>query len=204
MKRRIAMMLTTAGIVVALGTAPVRLQDTGFGLGSNPALATPGNGHGHGHGDGNGHSKSQGSLKGVSNEDGVSSSNGRALGHAKAVDGVIGSKVKGAFNAVHASPTAMANAAPTSQVANVKAYLDAVSAEDIDVEAAAEAAAIAAKNHTVTAETLDGVHEIANSKGAEISVDDVTTQEIADRAADIQAGGLDGEAEASQDDNESN
>jgi hypothetical protein len=202
MKRRIAMMLTTAGIVVALGTAPVRLQDTGFGLGSNPALATPGNGHGHGRG--NGHSKGQGSLKGVSNDDGVSTSNGRALGHAKAVDGVIGSKVKGAFNAVHASPTAMANAAPTSQVAKVKAYLDAVSVEDIDVEAAAEAAAIAAKNHAVTAEMLDGVHEIANSKGAEISVDDVPTQEIADRAAEIQAGGPDGEAEASQDDNENN
>ena len=207
MKRRIAMMLTTFGIAVALGAAPIGLQDAGFGLDGKPALAKPGNGGGNGHdkGKGNGHAKGHGSLKGHADDDGTST--GKALGHAKAIDGVTGSKVKGAFNAVHASPTAMAHAAPTSQVAKVKDYLDAVSAEEIDVEAAAEAAAIAAKNHTVTAEMLDGVHEIANAKGAEIDVDESTTQEIADLAAEIQAGDLDGEgddgeAEASDDDDD--
>jgi hypothetical protein len=192
MNRRIATILATFGMAIALSVAPFGLQDAGFLLDGKPALAKPGNGKGHDKGKGNGHAKGHGTIEGA----GLASSNGKALGHTQAVTGVgVGSKVKGAFNAVHASPTAMANAAPTSQVAKVKDYLDAVSAEEVDVELAAERAAIAAKNHTVTADMLDGVHEIANAKGTEIDVDAETTQEIADLAAEIQAGTLDAEAE---------
>lgn len=195
MKRRMATIMTAFGMATVLSAAPFGLGDGGPALGVKQALAVPGNGNGNanGQGQGVGHGAEQSAAGGSSNGQGL------GLGHASGVAGVgtppgqakqagvigISSGLKGAFNAVHASPTAMANAASTSQVGKVKAYVDAVSADEIDIEAAAVAAAAAAKNHTVTVGMLESVNAIAGveideSTAVETTAEEAATTEVTD------------------------
>lgn len=150
--------------------------------------------------------------------------NGRALGHADkdavsgvghappgqakkaAYDGVKGNLgVKGSFNAIHSAAINKGVVSPQSRVARVKSYLDAAQdlsdvenaegdVDDGELEAAIEAAAVAAadaSSQTVTADMLDQVNDYSNAReltdpGIDLSQE--TTDEVADQAQDIQSG----------------
>lgn len=208
MQPRFALVLGTLGLAAGLVAAPIGVSNDPISLDGKSALANPGNGKGHGKGHGSGgmpkvqsHAQGQGKDK---------SSHGLGPGHrADAVSGVGHSSppgqarkaafdalgaytnFQGSFHAVHANAKAMGVASPDSEVAKVKAYLDAVgrieaadtndAPIEVAIETAAQAAAVAS-NHTVTVQMLDGVHEI----GGIVGVDPATTQAIAKRAAEIQ------------------
>ena len=181
-----------------------------------------GNGHGRGHGLSAGQSNgAQGLADGKSN---AGHSNGQAVGHARkdavsgvghappgqaqkaAYDGVKGNLgIKGSFNAIHSAAINKGVVSPQSRVARVKAYLDAAQdlsdienaegdADEPDLEAAIEAAAMAAadaSSQTVTADMLDKVNAYSNTRdlttpGIDLSPE--TTVEVAKEAQDIQSG----------------
>ena len=235
-------------LALALVAAPVDWTGQSEDSGSKAAFAKPGNGGGQGNGKGRGAERSAKDGSGAAGAQGGSPGKGKAHGHSKkdavsgldsaapgssnpgkskkaAYDGIAGGKVKGSFNAAHASTRAMEVASVNSRVRKVRNYLDAIetvsalengeeaeageeSADGEDqaavdetsldsaIQAAAEAAA-EASNHSVTAGMLEAVNGLG---GVEVS--EPTNQEVADRAADIQAGG-DGSgsetAEGSQD-----
>ena len=141
MQKRFAGMMTgTALAVLSLSalTASVYL------LAPLPALAGPGNSGDHGGGNsgnhGGGNSGGGGGNSGGGNASG-SSGGGASHAGGAAGNGSVHSELKG-LNAAHASLTAMANAAPTSQVGRLAAYRTAALATQTDAQtlAAAQAA----------------------------------------------------------------
>ena len=199
MERRIAKVLTTFGLAAGLAAAPFALQDGSVLWDGHQALAKSNGGqggHGKGHGNGNGHGNNgngNGHGHGHSKHHGLNQDGAEEDGYAG-----VGSKLKGAFNAVHASTNA--NPSPNSQVTAVRNYLDAAEAAgaedaavdegafDAAVEAAAEAAVEAAKGKAIDVGVLDAVHEIGD-----VEVDEPTTEAIAGAAAEIQDANLEGE-----------
>lgn len=126
--------------VVALTAAAFLLSPTvdGFGFGADAAYAKSDKAGGKGGGKGGGSSSkgssgSKGGSKGGSTGTSFSpkkadTAPAKTTGKpAKANHGAIASELKG-LNAAHASPTAMANAAPGSRVGRVAAYATAVGA----------------------------------------------------------------------------
>ncbi len=156
------------------------------------------------------HSNGQanGRAVGHANKDAVSGVGHTPPGQAKkdAYDGVKGNLgIKGSFNAIHSAAINKGVVSPQSRVARVKAYLDAAQdlsdiengegdADEADLEAAIEAAAIAAadaSSQTVTADMLDKVNAYSNTRdlttpGIDLSPE--TTDEVAEEAQDIQSG----------------
>lgn len=209
MNRFFVIPFVTFGLAAMLAALPFELPRGFAGPCVKTAGAVPGNGNANGHA--NGHANGQGRGLGLGHggfEAGLPPGqadggppNGRAVGLARANDAVSGvtngswegvnpnATFTGSFHAVNASPNAKPSS--NSQVARVRNYLDQVSMEEIDVEAAAQAAALAS-NHTVTKQMLEAVHAIAG-----IEVDEQTTGDIATRAAEIQSGvdEVDGEAD---------
>ncbi len=157
-----------------------------------------------------GHSNGQanGRAVGHANKDAVSGVEHAPPGQAKteAYDGVKGNLgVKGSINAIHSAAINKGVVSPQSRVARVKAYLDAAQdlsdienakgdADEPDLEAAIEAAAMAAadaSSQTVTADILDKVNAYSNTRdlttpGIDLSPE--TTDEVAKEAQDIQSG----------------
>ncbi len=181
-----------------------------------------GRGHGAGAGQSNGAQGFADGQPGGGHSNGQA--NGRALGHADtdavigvehappghakkaAYDGVKGNLgVKGSFNAIHSAAINKGVVSPQSRVARVKAYLDAAQelsdvenaegdVDDADLEAAIEAAAVAAadaSSQTVTADMLDQVNDYSNARELTdpgIDMSDESTNEVATQARDIQSG----------------
>ncbi len=159
---------------------------------------------------GGGHSNGQanGRALGHADKDAVSGVGHAPPGHAKkaAYDGVKGNLgVKGSFNAIHSAAINKGVVSPQSRVARVKAYLDAAQelsdvenaegdVDDADLEAAIEAAAVAAadaSSQTVTADMLDQVNDYSNARELTdpgIDMSDESTNEVATQARDIQSG----------------
>ncbi len=159
---------------------------------------------------GGGHSNGQanGRALGHADKDAVSGVGHAPPGHAKkaAYDGVKGNLgVKGSFNAIHSAAINKGVVSPQSRVARVKSYLDAAQelsdvenaegdVDDADLEAAIEAAAVAAadaSSQTVTADMLDQVNDYSNTRELTdpgIDMSDESTNEVATQARDIQSG----------------
>ena len=222
MLRSITGLVAGLGLVAVLVAAPVGFSGDRSLIGANDAAAQPGNGkgggQGRGHGSLGGEAGAQG-LAGANSNGGYP--NGQAIGYARndvgsgagpsppgqakafGYDGVSGTLgVKGSFNAIH-SAAINKDLPPQSRVARVKAYLDAAQAlSDLenapgnanDLEAAIEAAAMAAANASsqpVTADMLDRVDAFSNARGLTtpgIDVSPETQGEVADRAQGLQTG----------------
>lgn len=106
--------IVSIGAIVA--AAPV-LPDASLIPGFANAFAAGGNGGGNGGGSGNG----GGNAGGNANGGGNAGNSGHNTGPGQAGRGAI-SNATGALNAAHASPQALANAAPGSRVGQVAAY----------------------------------------------------------------------------------
>jgi len=208
------------GLTALAVAAPIELSHDPLALAPNAAAAKPGGngkgrGHGRGHGPDTGELETQNDATGKSN---AGHANGRAVGHAPsdAVSGVEQAAapgqaknfsseeysgnlgVKGSFNAIHSAAINKGVVSANSRVAKVEAYVNAAqdltNAEDGegDVEAAIEAAAVAAanaSNKTVTAEMLDQVNAYSNERGLTtpgIDVEPEHEDEVAERAQAIQ------------------
>ncbi len=190
MKRRIALVLTTFGIAIALGAAPIGLQGAGFLLDGKSALAAPGNGKGHGRGQGPGNSTSL-SVQGGSGPGRSGSApghggtgHGQAVGH-DAVSGVsshthlngLSASDLGNLNAAHASAQAFENAAANSMVGAIAAAVEAsfvdVPDDDEFVDKAEidlvdfEAALAGIGNKTVDGAVADAVGDLVDGKVSE-------------------------------------
>jgi len=159
------------------------------GLSLEQALAN-GNGHGNGHDSqgGNGNGSGAGNAGGGGNGAGSANANGNGDGaangataagkqtdidHAQGVGLAAGQAQDdkasglGALNAAHASPQALANAAPNSRVGRIETYKEALDRYLSDLNAGAGPTVLsaditatgialgAAANKTVTAETVD-------------------------------------------------
>jgi hypothetical protein len=191
----------------------------GKGRGNGRALGRGGLAEQSSGGQGLAHGKTGSSAGGARGQ-----ANGRALGHVdkdavsgvehappgqakkEGYDGVKGPLgVQGSFNAVHSAAINKGVVSPNSRVARVKAYLDAAQeVSDIengeegtdpnDLEAAIEAAAVAAadaSSQTVTSDMLGKVNDYSNARELTepgIDMSDDTRDEVADEAQDIQSG----------------
>jgi hypothetical protein len=88
----------------------------------------------------------------------------------------------GSLNAAHASLMGLENAAPNSVVGQISAFSDAISQEDPDVEAAAQALAAAA-NKNIDQAVVDAVDGLLGLD----DVSDDTEAAVAEAAAEAQA-----------------
>jgi hypothetical protein len=156
----------------------------------------------HSHGQANG--QANGRAVGHAPKDAVSGVGHAPPGQAKkaAYDGMKGNLgVKGSFNAIHSAAINKGVVSPQSRVARVKSYLDAAqdlsdieNADEVGLDAAIEAAAMAAadaSSQTVTADMLDQVNAYSNARELTdpgIDMSPKTTDEVADQAQDIQSG----------------
>ena len=180
-----------AGVFVLAPVAP----DASFAeFGANTVFAKGGGGNGGGHGNAgaNGHGGGHASATSDANDDNGNHSGhgngngGAAVGHSHDENGGIAkgghnASLRGSLNAAHASSTARANASSNSQVAKVKAYMDAVDQEAIDVEEAGVALANAA-NKSVDLDVVNAVNSLLG-----IDMDEDTAQSIAAAAATEQS-----------------
>ena len=128
MKQKLAGMMTASSIAILSLTT---LTASVYMLSPVPALASPGNSGGHGGGNGGGNDAGQSSGGASSHADGGSSANSNTgSSHSgNAGQGSIHSELKG-LNAAHASLTALANAAPNSQVGRIATYRTAALATE--------------------------------------------------------------------------
>ena len=88
----------------------------------------------------------------------------------------------GSLNAAHASLMGLENAADDSVVGQISAFSDAISQDDPDVEAAAQALAAAA-NKNIDQAVVDAVDGLLGLD----DVSDDTEEAVADAAAEAQA-----------------
>lgn len=154
----------------------------GHGHGHKDGLAHV-DGHDHSQGHGRGHSKGHGHghARGDDDDDGRSDPPGAPSLDNGASENGISAAALGSLNAAHASANARENASPNSMVGHIAAFADAVEAESVNIDAAAEALAAKA-NKSITPEVVEEV-----SRLAEVEVSPETADAIAARAAEIQA-----------------
>jgi len=152
--------------------------------------------------------QANGRAVGHAAKDAVSGVEQTPPGHAKkaAYDGMKGNLgIQGSFNAIHSAAINKGVVAPQSRVAEVKSYLDAAQevsdiengqddTNNTDLEAAIEAAAVAAANassQTVTSDMLGQVHAYSNANELTepgIDMTDPTRDSIAEQAEGTQSG----------------
>lgn len=178
MKSKFAGYLTATAIaVVALGGIagsmvlfPDAAQASPGGNGSHGGGngASSGNGGGNSHAGGNGGGSSHASSGSSSSHGGSSS---HAEGSSGSGKGSVHSELKG-LNAAHASPTAMANAAPNSQVGRIATYRNAALAtqEQSKIVADAQSAydAFAGSYTGPSAADLQAELDAANAANADL------------------------------------
>jgi hypothetical protein len=166
---------------------------TGHGLSFKQAFAN-GNRHGNGHeSQGNGHTNGNSNAGGNGNGNGSANANGNGspaagkqadLGHAPEAGLVAGQAEEdsasglGALNAARASPRALANASPNSEVGRVETYKQALDRYLSDLNAGARSAVLsaditatgialaAAANKTVTTEAVDQLNDLRGASTA--------------------------------------
>ena len=149
MRQKLAGMMTASSIAILSLTT---LTASVYMLSPVPALASPGNSGGHGGGngggDGGGNDAGQSSGGASSHADGGSAAHSNS---GTSGQGSIHSELKG-LNAAHASLTALAHAAPNSQVGRIATYRTAALA----TEAQAKSLDVALKAYNAYLGTYTG------------------------------------------------
>lgn len=188
--RPIAAFLCTGALALVVTAVPYVTGSSGLSIGVNAALAASdhSNGHASDHangGNGNsGNGNSGNSGNGNSGNNGVGPSAGDA-GTGATNHGAVASQM-GALNAVHASETAMENAAPNSRVGKVAAYRDlAVAAQSTDQADQDVADAQAALEGAIAAANLDEVVDATEQAAIDAAQADLDAATAAQEAADV-------------------
>jgi hypothetical protein len=166
--KRLMFVVSTALLTAAYLAGPLA-SDPSHLFGPGKALA--GNGNGNGGGNGNGHAGGNGNGGGNGNAGGNANGNAANNSHPEN-HGAVASSL-GALNAAHASSTALANAAPNSEVGRIHAYQVALDnyltdlqnhpldTDLLDADIAAVGDALgAAANKTVTPSTVDRLNDL--------------------------------------------
>lgn len=140
-----------------------------------------GHGGGNGHGGGQGHGGSHGTGHGHSVGHGSMASH-TVSGATIVDDDSTGADDLGRLNAAHASPNALAHAAPNSTVGRIASYLDSVLAGDTE---SAAGAVSGAANKSVTDRALHALNELLGIDETVIDPDEGTT--VHDTEGDVSA-----------------